>query len=116
VPSYSDDHITTAWEDIHVKFLNLNISSVSRFLTLHNVRKSFLDITPQDVQDCLRTSVADAFSFARGAISTFENDIEESSGKRGALIVTGATASTRGNIVTSAFAATRALSEPGERI
>ena len=55
---------------------------------------------PRDVQDCL---VAAAFSFARGAISAFkDNDIEEQIGKMGALIFTGATVSTRSNVVTSA--------------
>jgi hypothetical protein len=60
--------------------------------------------------------VADAF-VARSAILAFkENNSEEPSGKRGALIFTGAMASTRGNVVTGVFAATRAMSEPGERI
>ena len=71
---------------------------------------------PQDVQDCLQMSVAAVLSFAHGAILAFkENDIGASSGKRGALIFTGATASTRWNVVTSAFTAgkfgTRALSQ-----
>ena len=56
------------------------------------------------------------FSFTRGAILAFEeNDIEEPSRKRGTLIFTGATASTRSNVVTSAFATgkfgARALSQ-----
>jgi len=64
----------------------------------------------------LQTSVAAAFSFARGAILAFkDNDIEQHNGKRGALIFTGATASARGNVTTSAFAAgkfgLRALSQ-----
>jgi len=117
VPSYSDDHIVSAWEAVHAKFPKPEyIIRVALFNVAHNVRKAFLDITPQDVQDCLQTSVAAAFSFARGAILAFkENDIEEPNGKRGALIFTGATASMRGNVVTSAFAAgkfgTRALSQ-----
>ena len=46
------------------------------------------------------------FTFAHGAILAFEeNNIEEPSGKRGTLIFTGATVSTRSNVVTSAFAA-----------
>ena len=86
------------------------------FNASHGVWKPFLQVTPQDVQDCLQTSVAAAFAFSRGAILAFkENDIEEPNGKRGALIFTGATASLRGNVVTSAFAAgkfgTRALSQ-----
>jgi NAD(P)-dependent dehydrogenase (short-subunit alcohol dehydrogenase family) len=117
VPSYSDDHIASAWEAVHAKFPKPEyIIRVALFNVAHNVRKPFLDVTPQDVQDCLQTSVAAAFSFARGAILAFkDNDIEEPTGKRGALIFTGATASTRGNVITSAFAAgkfgTRALSQ-----
>jgi NAD(P)-dependent dehydrogenase (short-subunit alcohol dehydrogenase family) len=80
------------------------------------VWKPFLDVTPQDVQECLQTSVAAAFAFARGAVLAFKgNDVDAASGKRGALVFTGATASLRGNVVTSAFAAgkfgTRALSQ-----
>ena len=79
VPSYSDDHIASAWEGIHAKFPK-SVSSMSRFFNV--------------------------FTFARGAILAFEeNNIEEPSGKRGTLIFTGATASTRSNVVTSAFTA-----------
>lgn len=78
--------------------------------------KPFLDITPQDVEECLQVNVASAFAFSREAILSFrENEIEESSGKKGILIFTGATASLRGNTTTSAFAAgkfgVRALSQ-----
>ena len=64
----------------------------------------------------LQTGVAAAFSFARAAILAFkDNDIEQSSGKRGTLIFTGATASLRGGPLTSAFSAgkhgVRALSQ-----
>ncbi|KAF8962920.1 hypothetical protein BDZ97DRAFT_1823452 [Flammula alnicola] len=110
VPSYSHDDITTAWAAIHAKFPKPEYTiRVALFNVSHGV-------TPQDVQDCLQTSVAAAFSFARGAILAFkENDIEQTNGKRGALVFTGATASLRGNVITSAFAAgkfgTRALSQ-----
>ena len=107
VPSYSDDHIASAWEAVHAKFPKPEyIIRVALFNVAHNVRKPFLDITPQDTQDCLQTRVAAAFSSARGAILAFkENDIEELSGKRGALIFAGATINTRGNVVTSTFTA-----------
>ena len=60
--------------------------------------------------------MAAAFSFARGAILAFkDNDIEQPTGKRDALISIGATANIRGNVVTTAFSAgehgTRALSQ-----
>ncbi|KAF9475043.1 NAD(P)-binding protein [Pholiota conissans] len=117
VPSYSHDDLTAAWTAIHAKFPKPEyIIRAAVFNVSHGVWKPFLDVTPQDVQDCLQTSVAAAFSFSRGAILAFkENDIEPTNGKRGALIFTGATASLRGNVITSAFAAgkfgTRALSQ-----
>ena len=115
--SYSDEDITSAWKAIHAKFPKPEYTvRAAVFNASHGVWKPFLQVTPQDVQDCLQTSVAAAFAFSRGAILAFkENDIEEPNGKRGALIFTGATASLRGNVVTSAFAAgkfgTRALSQ-----
>ena len=111
MPSCSDDHIASAWEAIYTKFIIRVALNAAR-----NVRKLSLDVTPQDAQDCLQPGAAAAFSFVRAAILAFkENDIEEPSGKRGALILIGTTASTRDNVVTSAFAAsklgTRALSQ-----
>jgi NAD(P)-dependent dehydrogenase (short-subunit alcohol dehydrogenase family) len=60
--------------------------------------------------------VVAGFAFARESILNFkQNDIDSEKGKRGTLIFTGATASLRGNVTTSAFAAakfgTRALSQ-----
>ena len=86
------------------------------FNASHGVWKPFLEIKPQEVQDCIQTNIAAAFSFSRGAILAFkENDIEQSNGKRGALIFTGAAASVRGHSIMSAFAAgkfgKRALSQ-----
>lgn len=81
------------------------------------VFKSFLDVTPQDLQLVTQTHIDGAFSFSREAILSFkDNKIEdEKHGKRGALIFTGATAALKGNTMTSAFAsgkfATRALSQ-----
>lgn len=67
----------------------------------------------------MRTAEANmigAFPFSKQAITTFqENAIDPESGARGTLIFTGATASLRGNVLTSAFAAgkfaLRALSQ-----
>ncbi|CAA7262031.1 unnamed protein product [Cyclocybe aegerita] len=117
VPSYTHDGITSAWDAIHQRFPKPEYAiRAALFNVGYGVWKPFLDITPQEVQESLNTNVAAAFSFSRGAILAFkDNDIEEPNGKRGALIFTGATASTRGNVLTSAFAAakfgTRALSQ-----
>jgi NAD(P)-dependent dehydrogenase (short-subunit alcohol dehydrogenase family) len=62
-------------------------------------------------------SLAAAFSFSRGAILAFKDnkELEESTGARGTLIFTGATAAIRGDVITSAFSASkfgvRALSQ-----
>jgi short-subunit dehydrogenase len=64
----------------------------------------------------LQINIEAAFSFSRNAIKTFkENAIDPANGARGTLLFTGATASLRGNVTTSAFAAgksgSRALSQ-----
>ena len=64
----------------------------------------------------MNINVEAAFSFSRSAIKTFkDNAIDPTNGARGTLIFTGATASLRGNVTTSAFAAgkfgLRALSQ-----
>ena len=72
------------------------------------VWKPFLQIMPQDVATVTQTNIEGAFAFAHEVISVFkENDIDETTGKRGAFIITGATASIRGNTTTSAFAASK---------
>lgn len=115
--SYSDDQIASAWQAIHAKFPKPEyIIRVAVFNVAHGFWKPFLDLTPQDVQDCLQINVAAAFSFARGAILAFkDNDIEQPNGKRGTLIFTGAMSSGQGSVLTSAFAAgkfgARALSQ-----
>jgi len=117
IASYSHDDVTAAWTGIHAKFPKPEyVIRVALFNTAGFVWKPFLELTPDDIQTSLQTNVAGAFSFARGAIQAFkENDIEESNGKRGTLLFTGATASIRGNVLTSAFAAgkfgVRALSQ-----
>ncbi|TDL16777.1 NAD(P)-binding protein [Rickenella mellea] len=77
--------------------------------------KPFLELTEKEVRETIDTNVVAAFAFAREAILTFKDlDINEK-GKRGSLIFTSATAATRGNKTTSAFAAgkfgLRALSQ-----
>ena len=115
--SYSDDQIASAWQAIHAKFPKPEyIIRVAVFNVAHGFWKPFLDVTPQDVQDCLQINVAAAFTFARGAILAFkDNDIEQANGKRGTLIFTGAMSSGQGGVLTSAFAAgkfgARALSQ-----
>lgn len=73
----------------------------------YGIWKPFLDITEDDIRNVLNDDVVAGFGFAHQAISIFkEQDLNEV-GKRGTLIFTGATAATRGNLTTSAFAAGR---------
>ena len=79
------------------------------------VRKGFLDVTEEDLQVVLDANVNGAFAFAHEVIQAFKRNQIDDLGKRGTLIFTGATASLRGNVTTSAFAAgkfaLRALSQ-----
>ncbi|TFK22517.1 short-chain dehydrogenase/reductase SDR [Coprinopsis marcescibilis] len=117
IASYSQEDIATAWSSIRSHYPKPEYDIRAAVWNAgQGVWKPFLEITPQEVQQVLETNVAAAFSFSREAITTFkQNDIDESNGKRGALIFTGATASIRGNVVTSLFAAgkhgARALSQ-----
>jgi len=80
---------------------------VALFNAGYGVWKPFLEITPEQVQESVDTNIVASFAFAREAILAFKAlDIEEGGkGKRGTLLFTGATASLRGNVTTSAFAA-----------
>lgn len=79
------------------------------------VWKSFIDISEEDITESLQVNVAAAFAFSRGAILAFKKNEVDERGARGTLLFTGATASIRGNVTTSAFAAgkfgIRALSQ-----
>lgn len=79
------------------------------------VWKSFLDVTEQELQTVVETNITAAFAFSRQALLAFKENGIDQIGKRGTLLFTGATASWRGNVTTSAFAsgkfALRALSQ-----
>lgn len=80
-----------------------------------NAFKSFLDVSEDVLGGVVETQITGAFAFARAAVLAFQqNDVDEK-GRRGTLLFTGATASIRGNVYTSAFAAgkfaLRALSQ-----
>lgn len=115
--SYSHEDISSAWAKIRERYPKPDYSiRVAVYNAASAVWKGFLDITPGEVQDVLQTNVAAAFAFSQEAILEFkENQIQEPVGKRGTLIFTGATASVRGNVLSSAFSAAkhgqRALSQ-----
>ncbi|KAK2462171.1 hypothetical protein APHAL10511_005803 [Amanita phalloides] len=117
VQSYSHEDISSAWARIRERYPKPNYSiRAAVFNAASTTWKAFLDFTHQEIQDMFQSNVAAAFSFSREAILEFKrNDIQELTGKRGTLIFTGATASVRGNVTTSAFSAVkhaqRALSQ-----
>ncbi|OSC99866.1 NAD-P-binding protein [Trametes coccinea BRFM310] len=80
-----------------------------------NVFGSFLTVTAKDIQASLEVHVTAGFAFSRKAILAFKANEMDANGCRGTLLFTGATASIRGNVFTSAFAAgkfgIRALSQ-----
>ncbi|KZT66474.1 short-chain dehydrogenase/reductase SDR [Daedalea quercina L-15889] len=77
--------------------------------------KSFLDVTEKDVHDSAEANFIVPFAFSRQIILAFQENEMNELGKRGTLLFTGATASWRGNVTTSVFAAgkfaERALSQ-----
>ena len=77
--------------------------------------KTFLNVTEEDLASSLQTNISAPFAFSRQAVLTFQKNEIDSLGRRGTLLFTGATASLRGNVYTSSFAAgkfaLRALSQ-----
>ncbi|KAJ6530283.1 NAD-P-binding protein [Mycena capillaripes] len=105
VPSYTPGNFSAAFSSIRSQFPASQYSfRAALFNVGYAVWKPFLEVTPDEVQESLDTNVAAAFSFSREAILKFkENTIDAENPNRGTLIFTGATASTRGNTMTSAF-------------
>lgn len=77
--------------------------------------KRFFDVTEADLAGSVEGNVTAPFAFARQAITAFRRNALDDRGRRGTLLFTGATASVRGNVTTSSFAAgkhaLRALSQ-----
>ncbi|GJF00411.1 NAD(P)-binding protein [Phanerochaete sordida] len=69
------------------------------------VFKTFLNVTEEDLASALESNVTAPFAFSRQAVLAFRENSIDSLGRRGTLLFTGATASWRGNVFTSAFAA-----------
>ncbi|KAG6330394.1 hypothetical protein ID866_8695, partial [Astraeus odoratus] len=110
---YSPSSVRSAFASIRSHFPAASSPlRVALFNAGHGVWKPFLEVTDEDVRDSLDI-VAAAFAFSREVITEFlklgfEDSSEGGQGgarKRGTLLFTGATASTRGNATTSAFAA-----------
>lgn len=103
--SYATSEISSAFTSISSHWpSDSNALRVAVFNAGYGVWKPFLQITDEEVAEALDTNVRAAFTFARLAITAFEENGLDVNGKRGALIFTGATASWRGNKTTSTFA------------
>ncbi|KAJ6550822.1 hypothetical protein DFH09DRAFT_1248775 [Mycena vulgaris] len=86
--------------------------TVAIFNAAQGVWKPFLEVTPEDIRESNKVNIEGSFAFSRAAILAFQkNEPMASTGAKGTLVFTGATASLRGNVTTSAFASVRALSQ-----
>ncbi|KAJ7123873.1 hypothetical protein C8R43DRAFT_1031763 [Mycena crocata] len=117
VSAYGPEDLTSAFEAIQQRYAAPDYAiTVAIFNAGHAVWKPFLQITPEDVQESNKVNIEGSFAFARAAILAFQkNEPVQATGAKGTLIFTGATASLRGNVITSAFAsgkfAVRALAQ-----
>jgi len=117
VAAYGAEEVTAAFSSIEARFPAPEYAiTAAIFNAGHGVWKPFLQITPEDVRETSKANIEASFAFARAAILAFQkNGPSPATGAKGTLVFTGATASLRGNVVTSAFAAgkfaLRALSQ-----
>jgi len=114
VQAYTFDNVKTAFASIKQTWPDSEIRAAV-WNAAAGTWKSFLDVTEEEIKTSLDTNVLGAFAFARESILAFKDLELNEIGKRGTLIFTGATASIRGNVTTSAFATAkngvRALSQ-----
>ncbi|CAE6378899.1 unnamed protein product, partial [Rhizoctonia solani] len=90
------DEIKKYWPDGEIRVALWNAG--------HFVRKGFLELTEQEIEESTQTNIIGAFAFARQALLAFQDLELDDKGKRGSLLFTSATAAWRGNKSTSAFA------------
>jgi NAD(P)-dependent dehydrogenase (short-subunit alcohol dehydrogenase family) len=115
ISKYDYKEVQTAFRAVRTHWPNSEIR-VALFNAGLFLRKPFLEITEDEVDQAMDTNFKAGFAFAREAVAAFQGQpIDEESGKRGTLLFTGATASLRGNTLTAAFStgkfALRSLSQ-----
>jgi len=114
VATYDASEIQSAFKNIKKEWPNAPLR-VAVWNASSGVFKKFSDVTAEDLQGTVESSVNGPFAFSKEAINAFKEVDVDDRGTRGTLIFTNATAGTRGNILTSAFAAgkfaLRALSQ-----
>ncbi|KAJ6467444.1 hypothetical protein C8R45DRAFT_1020037 [Mycena sanguinolenta] len=117
VAAYGPDEVAAAFASIEARFPSPEYAiTAAIFNAGHIVGKPFLQVTPEDVREFSKVDIEGSFAFSRVAILAFQkNKPSPATGAKGTLVFTGATASLRGNVLTSAFAAAkfavRALSQ-----
>ncbi|CAE6430956.1 unnamed protein product [Rhizoctonia solani] len=89
------DEIKKYWPDGEIR--------VALWNAAHFVRKGFLELTEEEVEESTQTNIIGAFAFARQALLAFQDLELDDKGKRGSLLFTSATAAWRGNKMTAAF-------------
>ncbi|ETW76779.1 hypothetical protein HETIRDRAFT_125828 [Heterobasidion irregulare TC 32-1] len=114
IGAYTYKEVQTAFAAVRAHWPDAEVR-VALYNAGYGVRKPFLELTEAEVAESVETQVTAAFGFARSALLAFQAQALDARGKRGTLLLTGATASWRGNTTTAAFAAgkfgLRALSQ-----
>jgi len=106
VPAYGPEELTAAFASIHARYPAPEYAiTVAIYNVGHGVWKPFLDVTPDDIRESNKVNIEGSFAFARAAILAFQSNKVAPATTKGTLVFTGATASLRGNVTTSAFAA-----------
>ncbi|KAF9518366.1 hypothetical protein BS47DRAFT_1389016 [Hydnum rufescens UP504] len=106
VSQHTHSEISKAFDGIRKEWPGDSIR-VSVWNAVDRIWSHFLDITEDQLHDTVPGNIFGPFAFARESISSFEEQELDDRGSRGTLIFTGATASLRGNVTTSAFSSVK---------
>ncbi|PBK60754.1 hypothetical protein ARMSODRAFT_1026334 [Armillaria solidipes] len=104
ISSYSVEGINSVFSKIHACYQDHPVR-FAVYNAAHGVWKPFLDVTFDDIQVVMQTNIEEAFTFSKNVILAFQKNGLDEKGKRGALILMGATPSIRGSATTSVFSA-----------
>ncbi|KAN0135183.1 NAD-P-binding protein [Lactarius tabidus] len=106
ITDYNYQEVQSAFRAVRERWPHADVRA-ALFNTGFAVWKPFLQIQEDEINRVLETNIKAAFAFSREAITTFQGQSLDEHGKRGTLLFTGATASLRGNVTTSAFSAAK---------
>ncbi|KZV71493.1 NAD(P)-binding protein [Peniophora sp. CONT] len=102
VESYSFQEVTDAFGRVKQRWPDADLR-VALYNASFGAFKGFLDVTEDDINTGLETSLKGAYAFSRQAVLQMKEQSIDDNGKRGTILFTGATASIRGNTMTSGF-------------